>query len=831
MSALSDMPTPSEMPTDEIQRPFPSGAGRKNVRPFTAVDNPTDSPSYSLSPSPVQDWTVQNVSLEPTDQPQYAARSRGPCRSGIRSVGAPTAAPTVAAVPTEHARAPPAASTDSSDLRHLDSLLMENGGMEKEFSNQGRDWMPDDFAHPTSHPHPNPDAHSEMSPKKRRVERPVHDDVNDLHFAMPVGLPPMELDFEHTHVDDNVAFEQDFVYEHEMHNMHPDLAFSYAEEEEMHVPMPPLPRAHHRMYPRPHPHALPHPHPHPTMMPQRSPMPRRHVMMHVPHPHAQEYIHEMDVYPPLDHEAVPVTAPSSRSPIASPSSSPAQMQGRRIVGPAMLRNPVRRQGYRPRYMNGYVSGVPVPMGGGRAYYRRGYARHQPYPRFVNPANLPSPRVRKAYHLGPMVPPLERRGSVGAPGPYFLSTPEEDPFWAQHGFFAPEEPTSPQADHVAEDRSPTSVAALDRPLQDTPAAGRPSEMKRMSLPTTLKLSSPQAPPKATQDDDQDKKPSALKAPPPPVEERKEEEEGLEVLHFRTRDPMSLAIPEDSNWLSEFQSYVRLEFLEIFRASQEDVKFRNTSRKVAYKQLGIRCRFCAHVHPGSRARRSSAYPSSTAQIYQSFNMMIRDHFSRCEAVPKEKMDIFHKLKGRNNQGAADSKHFWSYAAEKMGMVDSKDGIHMNDATQLASVAKPPFSATNATLAASRSPPILLVFPEDKSFISPFLFELLSRVQRVHLLDIECRSTRKNLKVGLPGFGCRYCCEAGRLGFSRIFPTKRKGLPEKANDMYEHFRRCTLCPPEVKDRLQSLRPKQNAVCTSTEKVFFDRVWTRLNDGDQPL
>lgn len=481
-------------------------------------------------------------------------------------------------------------------------------------------------------------------------------------------------------------------------------------------------------------------------------------------------------------------------------------------------------------MNAYVPSVAVPMGGS-PYYRRAYARPPQY-RYMNPANLPSARMRKAYHLSPMTP--ERR-MARAPG-YFMA-PEDDPFH-HHGYF-PEDEAADFA--MMEERSPNSVAAIDLPLQQGNAAGRPRPglVRGVSLPA-MKVSSPVPAAKSTPPSSPggDRKPSptrastpstpAVPAPPAPVDQEEQVEQDTQLMHFSKREHVSLAVDEDANWLSEFQSYVRLEFLEIFRASLEDVKFRNTSRKVAHQQLGIRCRFCAHVHPGSRARRSSAYPSSTAQIYQSFNMMIRDHFPRCEHVPKESMEMFHKLKGRNNQGAADSKHFWSYAAEKLGMVDSESGIFMDEVTQRAAMTKLPFSTTDAIMEATRAPPVLLVTGEDRALISPFMYELLSRVQRVNLLDCECRSTRKNLKVGLPGFGCRYCFEAGRLGFSRIFPTKRKGLPEKASDMYEHMRRCTLCPPEVKKRLESLRPKPEDVNVATEKVFFDRFWARLNAGD---
>ena len=214
-----------------------------------------------------------------------------------------------------------------------------------------------------------------------------------------------------------------------------------------------------------------------------------------------------------------------------------------------------------------------------------------------------------------------------------------------------------------------------------------------------------------------------------------------------------------------------------------------------------------------------------------MMIRDHFPQCTFIPKEKMDTFQNLKAKNNQGAADSKHFWIYAAEKLGMVDSEEGIYMNDSTQQAAEALPPFSTTPVDWTTMQCPPVRLVFPEDKALISEFLFELLSRVQKVHLLEVECRSTRKNLNVGLPGFGCQFCCQAGRLGFCRVFPTKRKGLPEKSKDMYEHFRRCSLCPPEVKERLETLRSQAGDTLTTTEKNFLDRVWSRLNGGTEQL
>lgn len=811
-----------DLPTeDAARRPAVNGSGKK-ARPFAAIDNPSLSPSYdtSLSPSPVPDWAL--VREDPSDQPDYMPRGRAAHAGGARAVLAPTIGPGSAPAPSM---------LPSNDLQDLDSFFLEGGeGLRNEHSSRTRDWLPDDFDDPM-----------EVSPKKRRVERVVNNDIDEaLDFPMPMPLP-LELDLDHATVEVGAGNGND-VYPSDLHHdihigvhgdinddlhpdmhpdMHPDLSFSYHEEEELHLHPMPMQRGHPRA----------------AVMANRI-NPHLHPSMH--HPHG--YLHELDMFP-VEHAPVRHIRRSqhARSPSSSPHVSPSQMQPRRVA--TMGRHAPRPATYSGRYMNAYVPAVPAAMGSSPVYYRRVYAHPQQY-RYMNAASLPSARMRKAYHL----PPVSSDRQVGQNGPYYMC-PDDEPFH-RHAFF-PSGPNGACADELLlmDDRSHSSVAAMDMALQqETEQLDRNPEMKRRPGPPTLKYGSPDpcaktAPPDPMHDGKPSPDQRALKlvvtpasvcvaasVPPLPltsVSEREECKDDEVVVHFSKREHTSLAIDEDANWLSEFQSYVRLEFLEIFRANLEDVKFRNTSRKVAHKQLGIRCRFCAHVHPGSRARRSSAYPSSTAQIYQSFNMMIRDHFPRCEHVPKSSMEMFHKLKGRNNQGAADSKHFWSYAAEKIGMVDSDTGIYMDEATQRAALSKAPFSTTESILAAARDPPVFLVTPDDRALISPFMFELMSRVQRVNLLEIECRSTRKNLKVGLPGFGCRYCCTASRLGFSRIFPTKRKGLPEKANDLYEHMRRCTLCPPEVKKRLQSIRPKPEEVNSSTEKVFFDRVWARLNAG----
>jgi len=91
------------------------------------------------------------------------------------------------------------------------------------------------------------------------------------------------------------------------------------------------------------------------------------------------------------------------------------------------------------------------------------------------------------------------------------------------------------------------------------------------------------------------------------------------HYSQRMIIPLTTDEDQNWLSELQCFIRSEILEIFRASKEDVKVRNKSKTLKAEQVGIRCRFCAHLPPNERASRSSAFPSSIPQLYQSFTMV--------------------------------------------------------------------------------------------------------------------------------------------------------------------------------------------------------------------
>ncbi|CAB9513495.1 expressed unknown protein [Seminavis robusta] len=306
----------------------------------------------------------------------------------------------------------------------------------------------------------------------------------------------------------------------------------------------------------------------------------------------------------------------------------------------------------------------------------------------------------------------------------------------------------------------------------------------------------------------------------------------VPHHTEREYVSLGVGEDPNWLSEFQCFVRDELMEVIQASQSDVLVRSTSKSILPNQVGVRCRFCAHLAPGSRVCRSSAFPSSLDKLYQSFSMMVRDHFIKCPAVPSDKALAFQSLKQKNAQGATDSKQYWVYAAKKLGMVDAKSGIERNEESIERAAQMPPYGTTVGPGGVEEEKDddeeeAPLAGPDDQSRLTPFLYDLLRQLKLVHLLPSERVGKRKGLPVGLEGLGCQYCSREGRLGFSRCFPLRRRALPSHVLDLYRHCLRCPLFPEEPKEQLKLSFQREldsNGGEPSPAVDSYSIIWTKL-------
>ena len=155
-----------------------------------------------------------------------------------------------------------------------------------------------------------------------------------------------------------------------------------------------------------------------------------------------------------------------------------------------------------------------------------------------------------------------------------------------------------------------------------------------------------------------------SPPPPPSDRNQKR-------------MLLAMPTDSDSLSDRQCYVRGEMCEIFAATEKDVSARHSkgAQKLVVGQVGIRCIHCAHLRPRDRAERAVCYPSSVSRIYQTVADMQRFHFEQCSQIPKRVSDIYKSLKTTRPRGVGSPQAYWVQSAKALGLVDTGNGIRFD------------------------------------------------------------------------------------------------------------------------------------------------------------
>jgi hypothetical protein len=143
-------------------------------------------------------------------------------------------------------------------------------------------------------------------------------------------------------------------------------------------------------------------------------------------------------------------------------------------------------------------------------------------------------------------------------------------------------------------------------------------------------------------------------------------------------MLLAMPNDSDSLSDRQCYVRSEMCEIFAATDKDVAARHSkgAQKLVVGQVGIRCIHCAHLRPRDRAERAVCYPSSISRIYQTVADMQRFHFEQCGQIPKRVSELYKTLKTTRPRGVGSPQAYWVQSAKTMGLADTDNGIGFLD-----------------------------------------------------------------------------------------------------------------------------------------------------------
>lgn len=141
--------------------------------------------------------------------------------------------------------------------------------------------------------------------------------------------------------------------------------------------------------------------------------------------------------------------------------------------------------------------------------------------------------------------------------------------------------------------------------------------------------------------------------------------------KKRERVLLAIPEDKDWLSDMDCFVRNN-IEVFSSKQLDVESAAADRKYPIRigQVGIRCIHCAMASEGARGA-AVAYPYSISGIYESVREFQRLHLDSCQHFPKDLKAASEKLGTGAASLSSVLRRYYVQAARALGLFDTDDG----------------------------------------------------------------------------------------------------------------------------------------------------------------
>jgi len=141
------------------------------------------------------------------------------------------------------------------------------------------------------------------------------------------------------------------------------------------------------------------------------------------------------------------------------------------------------------------------------------------------------------------------------------------------------------------------------------------------------------------------------------------------------PALLAQPEDCLKLSNHQVFLRHQ-IEAFRATEDDIAThtRGRNKPITLGQVGIRCRHCADLPVARRQKGSTYFPASLMGLYQAAQNMSTTHMQcgLCTEMPVNIKQQFAHLISSKTASSGAGRPYWAKSAEKLGLVDTEDGI---------------------------------------------------------------------------------------------------------------------------------------------------------------
>ena len=305
--------------------------------------------------------------------------------------------------------------------------------------------------------------------------------------------------------------------------------------------------------------------------------------------------------------------------------------------------------------------------------------------------------------------------------------------------------------------------------------------------------------------------------------------------------NLSKQDDPYWLSEVQCYLRSDMIEVFSATEEDVKARGRHIFVGLGNVGLRCVYCAHSPNRKRAKNHIIFPHKLSAIHQAGQDLQRRHFSSCSEMPKSIRETYKSMRGFTSKEDDETQQYWIDAAKDLGLANSPhggiifkrdpnlpsyaDSLHNNKKKNNSS------DQNSQDKALPLDIPNGLIRPKDKQLVTDFYLFLFRQVVPCLFREKDKRKgagLRRDYEIGFPGLQCRHCAKKSNNG--RYFPFSPKSLADNTtHSLFVHIQGCSNCPEMVKSSLAYLTHRsllqKNELKRGWKRALFQKVWDRLH------
>lgn len=139
--------------------------------------------------------------------------------------------------------------------------------------------------------------------------------------------------------------------------------------------------------------------------------------------------------------------------------------------------------------------------------------------------------------------------------------------------------------------------------------------------------------------------------------------------------TLSLSSDEELLSGYQILV-CKALEFFVADTEDTSTNVQGRKktIQVGQVGIRCRYCAHLPVRSRGRGAVYYPWKLSGVSQAAQNIATTHLNTvCAGIPdQERAELMRQHQLQRRDSKTGGKEYWVSSCCKLGLEERETGL---------------------------------------------------------------------------------------------------------------------------------------------------------------